>query len=94
VNEDKGNIYCISADKNKVAQKNCISVGTRNRCCEQYMHCFVENIFRCKSAKNYKIRLRFHIKQMEICSFFGPCTEFGKLDDGMTAVMHAMIALK
>jgi len=36
------------------------SVGTRNRCCGQYMLCFVGNLFRCKSAKNYKIRLRFH----------------------------------
>jgi len=36
------------------------SVETRNRCCEQYMYCFVENLFRCKSAKNYKILLRFH----------------------------------
>jgi len=36
------------------------SVETRNRCCGQYMHCFVWNLFRCKSAKNYKIRLRFH----------------------------------
>jgi len=24
------------------------------------MHCFVGNILRCKSAKNYKIRLKFH----------------------------------
>jgi len=36
------------------------SVGTRNRCCGQYMHCFIGNLFRCKSAKNYKILLRFH----------------------------------
>jgi len=36
------------------------SVETRNRCCGQYMHRFVGNLFRCKSAKNYKIRLRFH----------------------------------
>jgi len=36
------------------------TVETRNRCCGQYMHCFVENLFRCKSAKKYKIRLRFH----------------------------------
>jgi len=36
------------------------SVETRNRCCGQYMHCFVGNQFRCKSAKNYKIQLRFH----------------------------------
>jgi len=36
------------------------SVGTHNRCCGQYMHCLVGNLFRCKSAKNYKIRLRFH----------------------------------
>jgi len=36
------------------------SVKTRNRCCGQYMHCFVGNLFRWKSAKNYKIRLRFH----------------------------------
>jgi len=27
------------------------SVETRNRCCGQCMHCFVENLFRCKSAK-------------------------------------------
>jgi len=44
--------------------KNCTflqgSVETGNRCCGQYMHCFVGNLFRCKSAKNYKIRLRFH----------------------------------
>jgi len=30
-------------------------------CCGQYMHCFVGNLFRCKSAKNYKIRLRYMI---------------------------------
>jgi len=36
------------------------SVETHNRCCRQYMHVFVGNLFRCKSAKNYKIRLRFH----------------------------------
>jgi len=36
------------------------SVETRSRCCRQYMHCFVGNLFRCKSAKNYKIRLRFY----------------------------------
>jgi len=24
------------------------------------MHCFVRNLFRCNSAKNYKIRLRFY----------------------------------
>jgi len=41
------------------------------------MHCFVGNLFRCKSAKNYKIRLsfiklyQFNIKQMEMCSFLG-----------------------
>jgi len=52
------------------------SVGTRNRCCGQYMHCFVGNLFRCKSAKNYKIRLRFHktiiinlTSSMEMCRF-------------------------
>jgi len=43
------------------------------------MHCSVGNIFRCKSAKNYKIRLRFtklcqfNIKQMEMCSFWARC---------------------
>jgi len=36
------------------------SVETRNRCCGQYMHGFIGNLFRCKSAKNYKIQLRFH----------------------------------
>jgi len=34
------------------------------------MHCFVGNLFRCKSDKTYKIR--FNIKQMEMCRFFGP----------------------
>jgi len=29
------------------------SVETRNRCYGQYKHCFVGNLFRCKSAKNY-----------------------------------------
>jgi len=29
------------------------SVGTCNRCCGQYMHCFVGNLLRCKSADNY-----------------------------------------
>jgi len=36
------------------------SVKTRKGCCGQYMHCFVGNLFRCKSAKNYKIWLRFY----------------------------------
>jgi len=49
------------------------SVGTRNGCCGQYMHCFVGNLFRCKSAKNYKIRLRCHnlTSSVEMCSFMG-----------------------
>jgi len=36
------------------------SIETRKRCCGQYMHCFVGNLFSCKFAKNYKIWSRLH----------------------------------
>jgi len=41
------------------------------------MYCFVGYLFGCKSAKNYKIWLRFHkSSSMEICSFWA--TLYGK----------------
>jgi len=52
------------------------SVGTRNRYCGQYMHCFVGNLFRCKSkiikfGWDFTKLCQFNIKQMEMCSFLG-----------------------